>query len=294
MGFLRIGVQCAVFDDQRRVLLSKRGDLDIWNLPGGRAEPGEVLAKTAAREVLEETGIVAYVQQPIALYYWEDFQRMNILYVGWQFSGRLLQTTHETKANAFFAEDRLPVMPWASPVHHAYASRRPVPVVVQQPAAEVRIIKNKLRWRWIQNLLSGKPEPRFPRFNLSASLVVWNAAHDQLLLVETDGQLALPTLQLTGQTAPWTQLAVHVGDASLLLHWVGLWQSVAANAMCFVFAVTIPNHQQDKLLGQWRSRSDALQGKTPLLTGRDAQFAHQVELGYAERPVWTLSADSTK
>ncbi len=30
---------------------------DAWNLPGGRREPGETLAETLAREVLEETGL---------------------------------------------------------------------------------------------------------------------------------------------------------------------------------------------------------------------------------------------
>jgi hypothetical protein len=30
---LRLGVDCAVIDDAGQVLLSKRGDFNIWNLP---------------------------------------------------------------------------------------------------------------------------------------------------------------------------------------------------------------------------------------------------------------------
>ncbi len=41
-----------------KVLLVKRPE-GVWALPGGKIEPGETTAQAAAREVLEETGIVA-------------------------------------------------------------------------------------------------------------------------------------------------------------------------------------------------------------------------------------------
>jgi ADP-ribose pyrophosphatase YjhB (NUDIX family) len=287
MGFLRIGVQCAVFDEQRHVLLSKRDDLDIWNLPGGRAERGELLAKTAAREVLEETGVVAYVQQPVGLYYWADFQRLNVLYIGWQFGGRLLQTTHETKANAFFAEDRLPPMPWAFPVHHAFASERPAPFIIRQPAAEVRLIKNKLRWRWVRNLLSGKPEPRFPRFTVTASGLIWNATRERLLLNAVDGTWALPRVAVVGQAAPWSMLANHLRMPEAALQWVGLWQDVRHNALELVFASVIEHDQQDLASGRWVSAAEAL----TRLPQHDTQFVVNAAPDDAHSPVWTIAPD---
>ncbi len=35
----------------------------LWNLPGGRQQPGELLAETVVREVLEETGLRVEVDQ---------------------------------------------------------------------------------------------------------------------------------------------------------------------------------------------------------------------------------------
>ncbi|MEU6084477.1 NUDIX domain-containing protein [Streptomyces sp. NPDC047108] len=51
------GVSAIVFDDDGRVLLGRRADTGRWSIIGGIGEPGEQPARTAVREVLEETAV---------------------------------------------------------------------------------------------------------------------------------------------------------------------------------------------------------------------------------------------
>jgi ADP-ribose pyrophosphatase YjhB (NUDIX family) len=56
----QVGVAGCVIDAEHRLLLVReagRGSVVGWKLPGGLAEPNESFGETAAREVLEETGV---------------------------------------------------------------------------------------------------------------------------------------------------------------------------------------------------------------------------------------------
>lgn len=57
-----------VYNAQGEVLLQRRGDNGRWGLPGGAIEPGESIRQAAARELLEETGLVVDVKRLIGLY----------------------------------------------------------------------------------------------------------------------------------------------------------------------------------------------------------------------------------
>jgi ADP-ribose pyrophosphatase YjhB (NUDIX family) len=54
----------AVIDDQGRILLQRRADNRLWNMPGGVLEVGETPAAGVVREALEETGVRC---EPVAL-----------------------------------------------------------------------------------------------------------------------------------------------------------------------------------------------------------------------------------
>jgi 8-oxo-dGTP pyrophosphatase MutT (NUDIX family) len=51
----------------RFLLVSARTQPDVWVLPKGHIEPGESAEQTAAREVLEEAGVVATVESKLGL-----------------------------------------------------------------------------------------------------------------------------------------------------------------------------------------------------------------------------------
>ena len=67
-GKIRLGCSAAVFDEQRRVLLTRRADNGRWCLPGGRMESGESAAEACEREVFEETGLNVRVKRLVGVY----------------------------------------------------------------------------------------------------------------------------------------------------------------------------------------------------------------------------------
>jgi 8-oxo-dGTP pyrophosphatase MutT (NUDIX family) len=67
-GKIRLGCSAAIFDEQRRILLTKRTDNGQWCLPGGGMDPGESAAEACEREVLEETGLNVRVKRLVGVY----------------------------------------------------------------------------------------------------------------------------------------------------------------------------------------------------------------------------------
>jgi len=64
-----VGSSAQIWDQTgEKILLTKRGDNGRWCLPGGQHDPGESVAETCAREVLEETGLIVEVGQLISVY----------------------------------------------------------------------------------------------------------------------------------------------------------------------------------------------------------------------------------
>lgn len=119
-----VGAKAVLTDDANRVLMIQRSDNGHWALPAGAMELGESISDCAAREVREETGLVATSLTPFALYtgpdrtftnmYGHTYQLFTVAFRVDTWEGTLLTSTDETTDAGFFAPDELP-----TPTGHA-------------------------------------------------------------------------------------------------------------------------------------------------------------------------------
>ena len=104
----RIGVFALIFDEERRVLLAHRRDIDWWNLPGGGMERGETVEEAIIREVREETGLEVEVKYLVGVYSKPQKQEV-VLTFNCRTMGGILTPTEESRACSYFAPDNLPI-----------------------------------------------------------------------------------------------------------------------------------------------------------------------------------------
>ena len=103
----RIGLFALIFDDEGRVLLGHRRDIDWWNLPGGGMEAGETVDEALRREVREETGLEVEVEQLVGVYS-KPQKREVVLTFRCRITGGTLHPTEEIRESHYFAPDALP------------------------------------------------------------------------------------------------------------------------------------------------------------------------------------------
>ncbi len=63
-----IGVFAVIKNEHDKVLLCRRNDIDLWNLPGGRVESGECLWDALKREVKEEVCLDVEIDRLTGVY----------------------------------------------------------------------------------------------------------------------------------------------------------------------------------------------------------------------------------
>lgn len=68
-------VTCAAIWQEGRLLLARRADSGLWELPGGKRRPGEDLAACLAREIAEELGVSVQVGPRLGLVRQRDQDR---------------------------------------------------------------------------------------------------------------------------------------------------------------------------------------------------------------------------
>lgn len=104
---VRVGAFALIFNEQNQVLLCHRGDLDLWNLPGGGMESGESPWQAVIREVKEEVGLIVEVERLAGVYAKPDQDEIVFSFVCRVIEGEP-GSSEEADDVAFFATDRLP------------------------------------------------------------------------------------------------------------------------------------------------------------------------------------------
>jgi 8-oxo-dGTP diphosphatase len=104
----RIAVSALLFDEEQRILLAHRRDIDWWNLPGGGMEAGETVEEAVEREVLEETGLEVKVERLVGVYSKPQKQEV-VLTFHCRKVGGVLTETEESRECCYFVLDDLPV-----------------------------------------------------------------------------------------------------------------------------------------------------------------------------------------
>ncbi len=105
---VKIGVFGIIFDDNHRVLLCRRRDYDLWNLPGGALRSGETPWDGVKREVKEETGLNVEVGRMIGLYFKPKENNLVLTFLC-DVKGGEIQLNDEAAAIEYFDLESLPL-----------------------------------------------------------------------------------------------------------------------------------------------------------------------------------------
>lgn len=119
-GQIRLGCTAIVFDENKRVLLTRRADNGQWCLPGGAMDSGESAAEACEREMWEETGLRVRVKRLVGVYSDPDQLIIypdgnKVFVVALSFEVEIISgepgLSNETTAVGFFSVNEMETMP---------------------------------------------------------------------------------------------------------------------------------------------------------------------------------------
>ena len=115
---LQVGASVIVEDTQGRILLQKRKDNHCWGYHGGSVELDEKVEDAAARELYEETGLVADDLQlwrvfsgPQTHYVYpngDEVSNIDLVFICRKFHGEIKKQESEVEELRFFALSEIP------------------------------------------------------------------------------------------------------------------------------------------------------------------------------------------
>lgn len=98
-----------IFDDTRtQILLQKREDFRVWDIPGGMVEAGEDFATAAIREAYEETGLTVEIIRHVGDFHRPQAKKVAHLYECRVIGGEIIKQSSETIDVDWFSIKDLP------------------------------------------------------------------------------------------------------------------------------------------------------------------------------------------
>jgi 8-oxo-dGTP diphosphatase len=140
-----IGAFAIIFDNKGRVLLCHRRDMNIWNLPGGGVERGELPSEAVIREVREETGLMVKIENLVGIYGKTDKDELVFSFTC-NVTGGKLSATEEADALKYFKLENLPANTSPKQVERIRDAMKPViqPIFTRQTAPSTQELLIKL------------------------------------------------------------------------------------------------------------------------------------------------------
>jgi ADP-ribose pyrophosphatase YjhB (NUDIX family) len=115
---LQVRASAFARDESGGILLCRRADVMLWDVPGGTIGLDEAPARGLVREVLEETGLTLEAERLIGVYSGPEFawsypngdqaQILAIFFAARIAGGSLKPAGHENVNVGFFTPDKLP------------------------------------------------------------------------------------------------------------------------------------------------------------------------------------------
>jgi 8-oxo-dGTP diphosphatase len=212
---MKISTNGIVIDQYGHVLLIQRDDSRTLAPPGGGVEEGELPTDNTAREIREETGLIALPVRLTGLYFWQWSADTPVLAFTFRCiqRGGELQTSAESLRVGFFGVNPLPrslLNIHQERVLEAWQHEGGPPIWKRQNLTlwgrlgKLLITGLIYPWKNLRRRLKG--EPAFvpaPPWQVTAFVVIRNEQGQVLWLKQPDGQWWLPGGPCGQNEAPW-------------------------------------------------------------------------------------------
>lgn len=104
------GAFSIIKNESNKILLVRRKDFPIWDLPGGKQEDNEDIETCVIRETKEETGYQINVEKQIGEYHRPERNDIQYIFVGKMVGGEPIIGGKETSKLKFYNPHFLPLL----------------------------------------------------------------------------------------------------------------------------------------------------------------------------------------